>query len=246
MADPHWGPVEEPPGAAARAGNTCRARRTHTIRVLQALGILTALGLISAFAVVFIGYQTTDRPDPNADFETATTFVYYNDGKAELGTFAVQNRQPVDLRRDAREHEAGHRRRREPHLLDRQGHLDPRHDPGRLDHRPRRRATGRLDDHPAVHQDPLSHLRPDPDPQVPRALPGVQDQQGDDARRRSSPATSTRSTSGTARTGCRPPARPTSRPTPTAHRAAGRVLVHAWSTTRACTTRRTRRTPSAS
>ena len=34
-------------------------------------------------------------PDPNADFNTATSFVYYNDGKAQLGTFAIQNRQPL-------------------------------------------------------------------------------------------------------------------------------------------------------
>ena len=42
-----------------------------------------------------IGYTTTTRPDANADFKTATTFVYYNDGKSELGSFAIQNRTPL-------------------------------------------------------------------------------------------------------------------------------------------------------
>ncbi|MGH3340693.1 MAG: transglycosylase domain-containing protein, partial [Propionibacteriaceae bacterium] len=57
--------------------------------------MLTALGLISATAVVVIGYTTTTRPDANAEFKTATTFVYYNDGKSELGNFAIQNRIPL-------------------------------------------------------------------------------------------------------------------------------------------------------
>ena len=56
---------------------------------------MTALGLVSAIAIVFIGYTTTERPDPNADFQTATTGVYYNDGKTRMGTFAIQNRQPL-------------------------------------------------------------------------------------------------------------------------------------------------------
>ena len=95
MADPHWGPVDKQP-QAVRARRKRPSRRRRVLRgVLQTLGILTVLGLLSACAVVFVGYQTTHRPDPNADFETATTFVYYNDGKAELGTFAVQNRQPI-------------------------------------------------------------------------------------------------------------------------------------------------------
>jgi membrane peptidoglycan carboxypeptidase len=96
MANPHWGAVKKnPPGAAARAkGNQTPARR-WMMRILKAIGIVTALGLVSAIAIVFIGYTTTKRPDPNADFQTATTGVYYNDGTTRLGSFAVQNRQPL-------------------------------------------------------------------------------------------------------------------------------------------------------
>ena len=50
---------------------------------------------VSRTAVVFIGYRAIDQPDPNKDFQTATSFVYYNNGKSELGTFEVQNRQPL-------------------------------------------------------------------------------------------------------------------------------------------------------
>src|SRR5699024_9924771 len=42
-----------------------------------------------------IAYHNTDLPDPNADFQTNVTTVYYRDGKTELGTFAVQNRQSI-------------------------------------------------------------------------------------------------------------------------------------------------------
>ena len=42
-------------------------------------------------------YQAIDVPDPNEDFETQTSFVYYNDGKTQLGTFATQNRESIPL-----------------------------------------------------------------------------------------------------------------------------------------------------
>jgi len=95
MADPHWGPVEEwPQGAGARRQTHGRGRRWAR-GILITIGALGVLGLISATAVVVIGYTTTTRPDANADFKTATTFVYYNDGKSELGSFAIQNRTPL-------------------------------------------------------------------------------------------------------------------------------------------------------
>jgi membrane peptidoglycan carboxypeptidase len=94
MADPYWGPVEErPQGTRTRPHE--KPRRRWLRRILITIGALTLLGLISATAVVVIGYTTTTRPDANADFNTATTFVYYNDGKSELGNFAIQNRTPL-------------------------------------------------------------------------------------------------------------------------------------------------------
>ncbi|HEY5847833.1 MAG TPA: transglycosylase domain-containing protein [Microlunatus sp.] len=63
---------------------------------LAVVGFLL-LGLVSVTAVVGVGYATTTRPDPNADFQTAVTDVYYNDGKKRLGTFQVQNRTPLSF-----------------------------------------------------------------------------------------------------------------------------------------------------
>jgi membrane peptidoglycan carboxypeptidase len=95
MADPHWGPVERhPQGVSARRETAGRGRKWAR-RILFTIGGLTILSLISAIAVVVIGYTTTTRPDANADFKTATTFVYYNDGKSQLGNFAIQNRTPL-------------------------------------------------------------------------------------------------------------------------------------------------------
>jgi membrane peptidoglycan carboxypeptidase len=95
MADPHWGPVEwHPQGARARRDTTGRGRKWAR-RALIGIGALTIFGLLSVTGVVVYGYTTTTRPDANADFKTATTFVYYNDGKSELGNFAIQNRTPL-------------------------------------------------------------------------------------------------------------------------------------------------------
>lgn len=52
---------------------------------------LVSLGLIGTGVVVY-AYQTTKLPDPNSDFRTNTSFVYYNDGKSVIGSFQVQNR----------------------------------------------------------------------------------------------------------------------------------------------------------
>ncbi|WP_375424341.1 transglycosylase domain-containing protein [uncultured Friedmanniella sp.] len=93
MADPQWGPVEKRPvGPVSK-----KPRKRWARRIFATLAILIALGLVSATAVVFVGYTTTKLPNPNADFETATSFVYYDNGKSEIGSFAIQNRQPLSF-----------------------------------------------------------------------------------------------------------------------------------------------------
>ena len=92
MADPTWGPVDKKPRSAPKRGT-----RRWFANGLKAFGILIALGLIAGVAVTAYGYTTTTLPNPKADFQTATTYVYYNDAKSELGTFAIQNRQPLDF-----------------------------------------------------------------------------------------------------------------------------------------------------
>src|SRR4029450_11619432 len=97
MADPYWGPVErEPQGTRARQ-KTRSSGRPWLRGILITIAALTVLGMVSAFAVVGYGYSTTKLPAANAEFKTATTFVYYNDGKRELGKFAIPHTTPLSL-----------------------------------------------------------------------------------------------------------------------------------------------------
>lgn len=78
------------PAAAGRATRPGLGRRVATLLAI----IVLALALIGSLGVV-VFYNATSLPDPNKDFTTNTTFLYYNDGKTKLGSFAVQNRQSL-------------------------------------------------------------------------------------------------------------------------------------------------------
>ena len=62
--------------------------------LLWGLVTLVSLGLVGVGLVAY-AYSTIKLPDPNTDFKTNTTFVYYADGKTELGSFQVQNRTTI-------------------------------------------------------------------------------------------------------------------------------------------------------
>ena len=97
MAEPrngHSAKQKETSGTAAARPAT-KARRSWPKRVALALVVVLLVGVIGAAGLVVYGYTTTQRPNANADFQTATTFVYYENGKSQLGSFAVQNRQPL-------------------------------------------------------------------------------------------------------------------------------------------------------
>jgi len=68
------------------------------MRIGIAIATVALLSLAGFTTMLFIGYASTRPPEPNAAFKTATTFVYYSDGKTELGSFALQNRQPITLK----------------------------------------------------------------------------------------------------------------------------------------------------
>lgn len=70
-----------------------RARKVG--KWLLVVGLVGSLLAVAAFVVL---YKTTDIPDPNEDFQTQTSFVYYADGKQQLGQFATQNRESISLK----------------------------------------------------------------------------------------------------------------------------------------------------
>ncbi len=85
------GPAQtKKPQRPAKGGSRWR----RVVIWLLALGLVGALLGVGSFVVL---YQTIDVPDPNEDFETQTSFVYYNDGKTQLGTYATQNRESIPL-----------------------------------------------------------------------------------------------------------------------------------------------------
>ncbi len=63
------------------------------------LALVTAIGVVALALLATLGglvfYNQTDLPDPNADFQTNTTFIYYRDSTTKLGSLAVQNRQSI-------------------------------------------------------------------------------------------------------------------------------------------------------
>ena len=54
-------------------------------------------GILAGALTFFILYRAIAIPDPNADFLTQTTTVYYSDGKHKIGTFANQDRESIPL-----------------------------------------------------------------------------------------------------------------------------------------------------
>jgi membrane peptidoglycan carboxypeptidase len=92
------------PGKRRAAGPTVkkkptppRSRKQKLLRVGKwALIVGLVCSLLACGAFVFL-YQTVEIPDPNEDFQTQTSFVYYNDGKTELGRYATQNRESISL-----------------------------------------------------------------------------------------------------------------------------------------------------
>ena len=81
-------------GKPAKQGSKVKRRIKKTLLWLVILGLVTMLAGVGTFIYL---YQTTPIPDPNKDFRTQTTQVFYADGKTELGTFATQNRESIPL-----------------------------------------------------------------------------------------------------------------------------------------------------
>jgi len=54
---------------------------------------LACVVVIAGLAVLM--YTTTSIPNPNAQFRTQTSYIYYSDGKSKLGQFALQNRDSI-------------------------------------------------------------------------------------------------------------------------------------------------------
>jgi membrane peptidoglycan carboxypeptidase len=72
-----------------------RPRLRRVLKWFLITALVGTLVLIGGFVYL---YKTTPIPDPNKDFQTQTSFVYYSDGKTELGQYATQNREIIPLK----------------------------------------------------------------------------------------------------------------------------------------------------
>ena len=72
-------------------------RKERVRRVVKWLLIVGLAGTLMAVGGFVYLYKTTPIPDPNSDFQTETTYIYYSDGKTELGKLATQNRDSLAL-----------------------------------------------------------------------------------------------------------------------------------------------------
>ncbi len=85
----------EPTRATANPSRGKPRKRNPWLTTLKWLGIsLLSLAVIGGVALG-VAYATVKIPDPNADFQTNTSFVYYADGKERIGSFQVQNRTSI-------------------------------------------------------------------------------------------------------------------------------------------------------
>lgn len=58
------------------------------------LVVILALAVLLGLGGIFF-YSTVELPDPNQEFTTQTTTLYFNDGSTELGRLAIQNRHAI-------------------------------------------------------------------------------------------------------------------------------------------------------
>ncbi|HET9421419.1 MAG TPA: transglycosylase domain-containing protein [Nocardioides sp.] len=88
----------EGPPSTARPSKDEKEPKTTKQRVLKVLkwtGITFLVLALIAVGGFIILYRSIDIPDPNSDFQTEASHIYYADGKTELGKFATQNRDIV-------------------------------------------------------------------------------------------------------------------------------------------------------
>ena len=118
-------------------------------------GLVLALLAVAGFVYL---YKTTDIPEPNAEFLTNATYVYYDDGETELGRYATQFRDSVPLD-EMSDYLTDAVVAAEDQSFWTNNGIDPKGIVrGGLQQRQRQLDPGRVDDHPAVREDPL----PDP------------------------------------------------------------------------------------
>lgn len=77
---------------SAKPASKQKRKARPLTRILRGVGILILALLLIVSIAGFVFYENTELPDPNADFGTQTSRVYYRDATTSLGSLAIQNR----------------------------------------------------------------------------------------------------------------------------------------------------------
>ena len=72
-----------------------KRKRPLGLSILKWTGIVLLSLLVLGAGGLWAAYSSVEIPDPNAEFQTNTSFVYYADDKQQIGTFQIQNRQSI-------------------------------------------------------------------------------------------------------------------------------------------------------
>lgn len=80
------------PSVAAKNSTARKSKPSGWRRFFLWSGIGLLVVLLAAGTGLGVAYATVALPNPNADFQTNTSFVYFKDGKTQLGSFSIQNR----------------------------------------------------------------------------------------------------------------------------------------------------------
>ena len=91
--------AEGPPSTTrpSRDENEPKSTKQRLLKVGKWAGIAFLVLSLIAVGGFIVLYRSIDIPNPNSDFQTETSHIYYADGKSELGRFATQNRDSVGL-----------------------------------------------------------------------------------------------------------------------------------------------------
>lgn len=79
----------------ARSGNDGTQPPKRGRQVLKIVAVVVLAALVLGLSGLGIAYTQIKLPDPNRDFSSNTSYVYFRDGKTQMGNFALQNRQSI-------------------------------------------------------------------------------------------------------------------------------------------------------
>ena len=97
MAERRGASRQPKPKRAAETLSGRHATKGHILgRVFTVIAIVVVLALLAVLVGGFIYYRSVKLPDPNQNFSSQTTTLYYRDGTTKLGELSVQNRTVVD------------------------------------------------------------------------------------------------------------------------------------------------------